>query len=433
MKKILSVILVTVLLISAIPFAASAYERPDPPFEWDFVEDEDVIKAVKASFREHLFEKYPHFSSNDEVFPEDMMYVQVICTQDEATVFHGNFGASGCVETSQLIGQYVFFNGALDGPEFENPIGFYAMNNEGTTVNLIDAYEEGWVDIADVAAHYPYSTKIPDREYDVVTKLGLANKDAFGTYYHYAELFLMTRDEEGATPDFVLVEAAEGTIHAGDYIEKIGDYVISSRTNFLGNALPYYVYLGNGELLTLKEAFERDPFIIDNAIWDSGIPCALSGDADGDSKLTVKDATYIQKKLADFRLDPTYNYSMEEVVLDFDGDKKTTVRDATAIQKKIAGLETLPATPDENELKGDLLGAVTTLRYLLDTYTSLSVIEPGSRYPYEDIMAFNRERENSEALLERKSFTMEEILSQTDKLIKAIEKFTEVDIFMEVC
>ena len=124
---------------------------------------------------------------------------------------------------------------------------------------------------------------------------------------------------------------------------------------------------------------------------------------------------------------------MEEVVLDFDDDKKTTVKDATAIQKKIAGLETLPATPDENELKGDLLGAVTTLRYLLDTYTPFSVIEPGSRYPYEDIMAFNRERENSEALLERKSFTMEEVLNQTNALIKAIEKFTEVDIFMEVC
>lgn len=432
MKKILSVILVAILLVSCIPFSVGAFVRPDPPFEWDFLEDEAVIKAVRESFKEQILERYPSLSSRDEEFPEDEIFVQVICTQDEATVYCGVFGGSGCVETSQVIGQFVFFSGALDGPEFENPVGLYAMNNEGTTVNLIDAYEEGWVDIEDVAAHYPYNTKIPDMEYAVATKLGLLNKDAFGTYYHYYEHRRSECvDVPGATPDWVVVEAGGGTLYQGDYIEVIGDYVVSSRANLLGNALPYYVYFSDGELLTLKEAAERAPLAM--FILDTEIPCALLGDADCDQKLSVKDATFIQKKLADFHLDSKYELSMEEIVLDFDGDKKITVKDATAIQKRIAGLEDKPATPDEGGLTGDLLGASVTLRYLLDTYTPLSVIEPGSTYPYEDINAFNNERKNSEALLERGDFTMEEILSQTDKLIKAIEKFTEVDIFMEVC
>ncbi len=432
MKKILSVILVTILLVSCVPFSAGAFVRPDPPFEWDFLEDENIIKAVRESFKEQIFTRYPSLSSKDEEFPEDQMLVQVICTQDEATVYWGVYGASGCVVTSQVIGQFVFFNGALDGPEFENPVGLYAMKNDGTTVNLIDAYEEGLVDIEDVAAHYPYSTKIPDMEYAVAKKLGLLNKDAFGTYYRYHEIKRSACvDLPDATPDWVVVEAGGGAIYEGAYIEVIGDYVVSSRTNFLGNALPYYVYFPGGELLTLKEAAKIAPLAM--FILDTEIPCALLGDADGDQKLTVKDATYIQKKVADFRLDSKYDYSMEEVVLDFDGDKKITVKDATAIQKRIAGLEDKPATPDEGGLTGDLLGASVTLRYLLDTYTPFSVIEPGSTYPYEDINAFNNERKNSEALLERGDFTMEEILSQTDKLIKAIEKFTEVDIFMEVC
>ena len=70
------------------------------------------------------------------------------------------------------------------------------------------------------------------------------------------------------------------------------------------------------------------------------------GDADMDSKLTVMDATFIQRALAQMcefsKFDDTY-YKVDGVVLkyisDFDRDGERTVMDATAIQHKLAGLE----------------------------------------------------------------------------------------------
>ena len=70
------------------------------------------------------------------------------------------------------------------------------------------------------------------------------------------------------------------------------------------------------------------------------------GDADMDSKLTVMDATFIQRALAQMcefsKFDDTY-YKVDGVALkyisDFDRDGERTVLDATAIQHKLAGLE----------------------------------------------------------------------------------------------
>lgn len=70
------------------------------------------------------------------------------------------------------------------------------------------------------------------------------------------------------------------------------------------------------------------------------------GDADMDSKLTVMDATFIQRALAQMcefsKSDETY-YKVDGVALkyisDFDRDGQRTVLDATAIQYKLAWLE----------------------------------------------------------------------------------------------
>lgn len=57
------------------------------------------------------------------------------------------------------------------------------------------------------------------------------------------------------------------------------------------------------------------------------------GDANGDGDLTIDDATYIQKYLADF---DGYYCSLE--VCDFDGDGIIIIKDVTEIQKKLAGI-----------------------------------------------------------------------------------------------
>ena len=60
----------------------------------------------------------------------------------------------------------------------------------------------------------------------------------------------------------------------------------------------------------------------------------LLGDVDGDTKVTILDATYIQKKLASIALPFAFN----EKVADTDEDKSVTIIDATFIQKWLASL-----------------------------------------------------------------------------------------------
>ena len=67
------------------------------------------------------------------------------------------------------------------------------------------------------------------------------------------------------------------------------------------------------------------------------------GDADADGVLNIKDATWIQKKIAGFDLsvrpnDTAYSCMIGDIH-DFNRDGERNIKDATAIQKHIAGLE----------------------------------------------------------------------------------------------
>ena len=61
-------------------------------------------------------------------------------------------------------------------------------------------------------------------------------------------------------------------------------------------------------------------------------PGVLKGDADGNGVVNVKDATYVQKHVAEMEDALTINIK----VADMDGDGKITVADATLIQILIA-------------------------------------------------------------------------------------------------
>lgn len=76
---------------------------------------------------------------------------------------------------------------------------------------------------------------------------------------------------------------------------------------------------------------------------------AVPGDADGDWKLTVMDATRIQRFLAG--LCPLESYpEMEDFAAfcaDVDGDDRVTILDATRIQRMLAGLDTYAGRDDD--------------------------------------------------------------------------------------
>ena len=106
---------------------------------------------------------------------------------------------------------------------------------------------------------------------------------------------------------------------------------------------------------SLEEAFDAN---IDNleVIFEKGIAGKLTGDINLDGKLNIRDATAIQKYLAE--IGTIYDYGAPEFekeyakhIADFNHDGKITIRDVTAIQKRIAGVE--QNNPDFDDFEND--------------------------------------------------------------------------------
>ncbi len=168
-------------------------------------------------------------------------------------------------------------------------------------------------------------------------------------YEYYSSSNSATGDE--ATPDYVLITVyfdmqlqARSTMLFGDYIMIDKP---STKTPYpFGKCI--YVPAEN-KVHSIMSAY-RNVEGIENIFTEAGLGI-LVGDMDKDRKLTVKDATHIQKCLAGLevfdkddyveRYDLVYS-DKENVPLyvsDFNRDGVRNVRDATAIQKSIAGLE----------------------------------------------------------------------------------------------
>ena len=334
MKKILSVTLCILILAGVFSLPVSAYERPSGKLEWTFIEDEEIISACKESFLEFIPPEEIDFNLSLIELP-----MLVYCTQDEATIFFAATHASP-VETSQIIGRYIFFNYNLYGKEYKNPIGLYAMKNNGECMHLIDAYEKGLVDLEDFAAHYPDHYRLTDAEYACVTRLNLPVQSwgwAYESWEQVYEYIPSTGDESAF--GYAVCHALEDIEHKETVIEYFGDYTVVSPYHYTPDPLAYYVYLPESDgLVPLREAFENRVEGIERFFTEANVPAGLMGDRDGDEKLTVKDATTIQKSLVGLNSPSLIeNDLLLEAVTDFDRDGKATVRDATAIQKKIAG------------------------------------------------------------------------------------------------
>lgn len=118
--------------------------------------------------------------------------------------------------------------------------------------------------------------------------------------------------------------------------EKFGDYIfVWYETYSHDNQTGLYIANSDGDLWTLAQAYENN--IVDlSEVADLAEYSYLIGDADLDKEITIKDATTIQKILADleYRQDTICCSMIEDINL----DGKITIKDATAIQKYIAGL-----------------------------------------------------------------------------------------------
>ena len=181
----------------------------------------------------------------------------------------------------------------------------------------------------------------------------LSNKDREyeECYEYYSE-----SDTDG-TPEWVLVYAFCGhyttpgapggafvyTVCKDYYLDVFGE--LSSPYEF-----GYYVYVPKeNKVYTLNEAFEAEldnidytftKYLLENHMYDAKV----IGDCDNDGKLSVLDATQIQRALAgltylmdDVASDCNAEYSERLFSMsDMDRDGECTIMDATAIQMKLA-------------------------------------------------------------------------------------------------
>ncbi len=170
-------------------------------------------------------------------------------------------------------------------------------------------------------------------------------------WYSYKELYYYT-DGKGAqkmpeaTPDYVLISGSFNANSPSLSFGVIGDYVLHCENCGNPDCLRYFVCTPeNGKVYTLQGAYNEGVEGILNVFTDYGLG-HLMGDADNDRKLTIKDATYIQKYVARFEgIEEPFGFTGHNVyeygdyyvsVADFDENNDINIKDATAIQKRLA-------------------------------------------------------------------------------------------------
>ena len=174
--------------------------------------------------------------------------------------------------------------------------------------------------------------------------------DGISTYRWFS--YTLPGDQTYGTPITVEVEGNRDYFYKASYSFEVGntDYPYDSADGFTS----YYFALDNlnkrgGTLSNLSglEAYVRNwtqsaTHMIYNDKYDGELsaPVGFSfrfadyGDANCDGKINIKDATYVQKSLANIVKADT----LSTTVSDYNRDGKVTIKDATAIQKRIAGL-----------------------------------------------------------------------------------------------
>lgn len=201
-------------------------------------------------------------------------------------------------------------------------------------------------------AEYKYYDRFKDY-YD--SYYGTTGDEFWTKYIEKYEYYSNGSSSDEATPDFAVVFCCTGyEFSSGPVV--FGDYIIHSACNY-----PYFLGLyiitpNDGKIYTFTEAYSAKIEGIEEMLekgFNSGSVSRI-GDVDQDYKLTVKDATLIQKSvagLATIKDDELY-YNIASCLKDgitpnarymlyrsdFNYDYERNVKDATAIQKHIAGL-----------------------------------------------------------------------------------------------
>ena len=164
---------------------------------------------------------------------------------------------------------------------------------------------------------------------------------------HYEEVYEHFEKGGEATPDFVLIRAYSDLVMEADFTYYFKDYVMYEEATSIPAEFGYFVYLPEeNKIYTLVDAFEKD---IENVydLFTEGVLGDMTGDVNFDGKLNIRDATLIQKDVANkasvyeeyYMVKGTYDSTRATKIADYNRDGKFNIRDATAIQKRLAGVD----------------------------------------------------------------------------------------------
>ena len=200
------------------------------------------------------------------------------------------------------------------------------------------------------------SEGLGDKKYEQdflrITELNDYRTEAEGKYFYQPLYEYYNEGDENVTedsvPDYVLIYAGQMIASPVLAYGKYGDYIVSTGGYYAPYALGYCVYIPEeGVVLDLREAYNQE---LENiaAVFSDYKLGTLIGDVNNDGKLNVKDATFIQKCLAeivifgaDDKIDGICEDGSKEVfyISDFNCDGKRNIKDATAIQKYLAEID----------------------------------------------------------------------------------------------
>ncbi|MBQ4569145.1 MAG: dockerin type I repeat-containing protein [Ruminococcus sp.] len=155
------------------------------------------------------------------------------------------------------------------------------------------------------------------------------------SYEYYSCEDASTNDE--ATPDYVMAKVFLNPVPDILVHSYFGEYVISTGP-YSPYLHGYHIYVpAEDKVYTLEEAYNSGVHGIEEALKFLSVEVAIVGDCDGNYEVNVKDATYVQKYIAELDV-PSHSFWEPEFVFDFNKDESVNIKDATAIQKHIAGL-----------------------------------------------------------------------------------------------
>ncbi len=193
---------------------------------------------------------------------------------------------------------------------------------------------------------YPFDNPLPEGnlyENIFLERLDIERVEGNESLYYYEELYYYYSEQGNTTPGYALVLAASPYTLNATVSSYFGDYVIYTGCHFAPYIHGYHIYsTGDDKIYTLEEAYYAGVDGIEKALeFLNGEVIALVGDADANFNLNIKDATWIQKYLANYveLYDPCGFTDLTMKACDYNKDGKINIKDATAIQKHLAKIE----------------------------------------------------------------------------------------------